>query len=319
MKRRVINVRKVLKKFNIELANKTDDLVYRNINFPAIKRLGLEIAHVTDNERYSRNVVCWGTSESVYFKKIGKQKAIETLRRVLEVKPPLVILSKGMASLQSEWIINICDEYKIPIYISDKSTSKITSTIGTYLSDFYSEETQVHGCLTVVYGVGVLIIGESGIGKSEATHELIQNGHLFVADDAVLIKHIGANFFGRSPLLTRDLLEMRGTGLVNVLHLYGVKSISRGAVVNLVVELVEKNNISYSSLDRLGDKEMSYPILGGKIKKVQVPVKVGASVSSLIEAAVIAYLSKKEGFDALKLLEDRRVNEAGDDEGDWYD
>ncbi|MGV2392466.1 UNVERIFIED_CONTAM: hypothetical protein O8I53_05515 [Campylobacter lari] len=188
--------------------------------------------------------------------------------------------------------------------------------MGTYLSDFYSEETQVHGCLTVIYGVGVLIIGQSGIGKSEATHELIQNGHLFVADDAVLIKHIGANFYGRSPYLTRDLLEMRGTGLVNIMHSYGVKSISRGTVVSLVVELVEKSNIDYSSLDRLGDKELRYPILGGSIRKVQVPVKIGASVSSLIEAAVIAHISRKEGFNALELLEERRKIEEKDKEVD---
>ncbi|WP_338822747.1 HPr(Ser) kinase/phosphatase [Mycoplasmopsis felifaucium] len=305
MSKKLINVKKIIEKFNIQLANKTDDISYRNIHYPAIKRLGLEIANVSESTRYARNVICWGTSESTYFKKLGKKQSQVILKRVLEAHPPLVILSKGMSPLPAEWIIKLCDEYKIPVYVSDKSTSKITSTIGTYLSDFYSEETQVHGCLLSIYGVGVLIIGDSGIGKSEATHELIQRGHLFVADDAVLIKHISANFFGYAPYLTRDLLEMRGTGLINVLQTYGVKSILRGTVVNLCVELVSNQSIDYLSLDRLGNKKMEYPILGSTIPKVQVPVKVGASVSSLIEAAVIAFLSKREGYDALSLLTKR--------------
>lgn len=306
MNKKLINVRKVIDKFNITLSNKNPDLVFRNIHYPAIKRLGLEIANVSDSTRYAKNVVCWGTSESTYFRKLGKREAIKTLRRVLQARPPMVILSKGMNPVPGEWIINICDEFRIPVYVSDKSTSKITSTIGTYLSDFYSEETQVHGCLVSIYGVGVLIIGESGIGKSEATSELIQRGHLFIADDAVMIKNIGANYFGYAPALTKDLLEMRGIGLMNMLQAYGVRSIADGAVVQLCVELVSSQSVDYYSLDRLGDKQLVYSILGGSIPKVQVPVKPGATVSSLIEGAVIAYLSKKAGSKPLELIKERQ-------------
>lgn len=308
MNKKVINVKKIIKKFNIVLANKENEhnLIYRNIHFPAIKRLGLEIANVSESTRYQRNVVCWGTTESHYFKKLGKKEAIKVLSRVLSVQPPLVILSKGMQPKQSEIIIDICDQYKVPVYVSNESTSKITSTIGTYLSDFYSEETQVHGCLLSMHGIGILIVGDSGIGKSETTLELIQRGHLFIADDAVLVKHIGANYYGYSPALTKYLLEIRGTGFISVLETYGVKSVSQGSVISLCVQLVSADSIDYLSLDRLGDKKLVYPILGGSIPKVQVPVKAGASVASLIEAAVIAYLSKINGFDALQLLEKRR-------------
>ncbi|MBZ4195519.1 HPr(Ser) kinase/phosphatase [Mycoplasma tauri] len=307
MSNKTINVSEVIRKFDIQLVNKNENIEYRTIKYPAIHRLGLEISGISKNKRYSGNVVCWGTKESIYFKSLTKKKFRETLRRILSVKPPMVILSKGVLSMHHNTILEVCNEFKIPLYIADKSTSKITSTIGTYLSDFYSEETQVHGCLLSIHGIGVLIIGKSGSGKSEATHELIQRGHLFVADDAVLVKHIGANFFGYAPYVTKDLLEMRGTGLINILQTYGIKSIMRGTVINLCVELVENANIEYNKLDRLGDRIMYYPILGGKIQKVQVPVKVGASVSSLIEAAVIAYLSKREGFNALSLLTERQL------------
>nr|WP_307916275.1 hypothetical protein [Mycoplasmopsis bovis] len=107
------------------------------------------------------------------------------------------------------------------------------------------------------------------MGKSEATHELIQRGHSFIADDAVLVKHIGANYYGKSPLLTKDLLEVRGTGLINIMQAYGVKSVINGTVISLCVELVDKANLSYDKLDRLGDSEMFYDVLGGKIPKVR--------------------------------------------------
>ncbi|WP_029513239.1 HPr(Ser) kinase/phosphatase [Mycoplasmopsis primatum] len=306
MIKKVINVLEVINKFDIELVNKDQKLVYRNIKYPAIQRLGLEIAGASKNTRYSKNVICWGTNESIYFKTLKKDQLLKTLDRVLSVKPPLLILSKGVLPTHHKIITQVCNKYQIPLYIANRSTSKITSTIGTYLSDFYSEETQVHGCLLSIHGIGVLIVGISGAGKSEATHELIQRGHLFIADDAVLVKHIGAHFWGSAPYLTQDLLEMRGTGLINILQTYGIKSIMRGSVINLCVELVDHANIDYEKLDRLGDKKIYYNVLDGKIPKVQVPIKVGASVSSLIEGAVIAFLAKREGFNSLDLLAQRQ-------------
>ncbi|CBH40327.1 HPr(Ser) kinase/phosphatase [Mycoplasmopsis agalactiae] len=320
MSNKVINVSKIINKFEIKLVNADHDLKYRDINLPSIHRLGLEIAGIIDNKRYSENVICWGTKESLYFDTLSKQDFISLLKRILSVEPPLLILSKGVLANQYEVIENVCNEYKVPLYISDKSTSKITSTIGTYLSDFYSEETQVHACLVSIHGIGVLIVGQSGIGKSEATHELIQRGHLFIADDAVLVKHIGANYYGSSPYLTKDLLEVRGTGLISIMQLYGVKSVTRGTVISLCVELVDKADVNYDKLDRLGDREMFYNVLGGRIPKVQVPIKEGASVSSLIEAAVIAFKAKKEGFDALSLLASRSIElENETDKGGEYE
>ncbi|OAB48751.1 HPr(Ser) kinase/phosphatase [Mycoplasmopsis gallinarum] len=304
MKRKSINVKKIISKFNISLINGEKELIYRNIFNPAIKRLGLELAGIIDNTRYNRNVICWGTTESVFFKQQGKIQALKTLDKILSVEPPLVILSKGITPLIRNWIVSVANKYKIPVYHAAVSTSKITTSIGTYLSDFFSEEVQVHGCLVSVGGTGVLIVGKSGVGKSEATLELVLRGHIFISDDAVLIKHIGANFYGTSPAITKDLIEVRGIGFTNIKYTYGIKAITEGCVINLVVELVNQNeNVIF---DRLGVEYQKYEIMDGSIPKIQVPVKNGFSAASLIEAAVSTYLAKKDGLNVIDLIENRR-------------
>lgn len=296
-----INVKKIISKFDLELVNSDiDKLDYKDIKLPAIKRLGLELANAVENDRYAQNIVCWGTSESKYFGKLGKEKSIQTLERVLSVKPPLLILSNGMDTLPKKWILSVADKYKIPLVFTNNSTAQISTTIGTYLNDSFSIEEQIHGCLTIVGGVGVLIVGESGVGKSEATLELIQKGHLFVADDAVLIRHSGASFLGRSPEITKNFLEVRGIGIIDVKYTYGIRSVIDTTRVDLVIELVNKEKSN--TLDRIGTNYLKYKILDGYVNMIQIPVKDGSSAGSLIEAAVSTFLSRKDGVDILKEL-----------------
>ncbi|WP_027120833.1 HPr(Ser) kinase/phosphatase [Mycoplasmopsis lipofaciens] len=304
-KQKAISVSHIIKKFEIDIVNKNKDVDYGFIYEPAIKRLGLELANKINNPRYSRNVICWGTSESEFFRSLGHQKTIETLDRILKLKPPLIILSKGVSDIQKEWIIEVANKYKIPVYLAPLSSSKITSTIGTYLSDFYSEETQVHACLVSIGGVGVLIIGKSGSGKSEATLELIQKGHIFISDDAVIIKRVGANFYGTSPMITKNLIEARGIGLIDVKFTYGIRSIADGCNIDLVVELINQETEEATNLDRLGIEYLKYEVLNGSIDKIQIPMKNGASAAALIEAAVSTYLARKDGVDILELMRQR--------------
>ncbi|WP_406615466.1 HPr(Ser) kinase/phosphatase [Mycoplasmopsis hyopharyngis] len=305
-----INVKKIISKFDLELVNTDiENLDYKDIKMPAIKRLGLELANAIENDRYTQNIVCWGTSESKYFGKLGKEKSIQTLERVLSIKPPLLILSNGMDALPKKWILSVADKYRIPLVFANNSTAQISTTIGTYLSDSFSIEEQIHGCLTIVGGVGVLIVGESGVGKSEATLELIQKGHLFVADDAVLIRHSGASFLGRSPEITKNFLEVRGIGIIDVKYTYGIRSVIDTARVDLVIELVNKEKLN--TLDRIGMNYLKYKILDGYVNMIQIPVKDGSSVGSLIEAAVSTFLSRKDGVDILKELSIRNQEPKG--------
>ncbi|OAD18127.1 HPr kinase/phosphorylase [Mycoplasmopsis meleagridis] len=301
--KKFINVRKLIDKFHIDIVNKNSDLAYRDILDPDIKQIGLELAGEINNTNFHKNVICWGTTESKYFAKLGKEEAHRAIDNVLQYKPPLLILSKGVKNLYKNWVVNVANKYQVPIYCPDSSTATIVTTIGTYLTDFFSKEEQVHGCLVSVAGTGVLIVGKSGVGKSEAVLDLIQRGHVFISDDAVLIKHIGSNFYGTSPELTKNFIEVRGIGLIDVKYTYGIKAIADGAVIDLVVELVVPEGQQF---DRLGIEYLRYKILDGSIVKTQIPIRNGFSAASLIEAAVSTFLARKEGFSVLDQIEKRK-------------
>lgn len=166
----------------------------------------------------------------------------------------------------------------------------------------------VHASLAIINGVGVMIKGPSGIGKSEALIELLQKGHTFVSDDTVELYRIGDTFYGRPAALTEGLLEARGIGLVNIPFIYGAKAVKEKTSVELVVELqpAEVQN----ELDRLGNKDLRFEVLQGNIPLIQIPAVSGRSMASLIEAAVNVYLARKAGMDPLAMIAERnRGNE----------
>ncbi|VEU77996.1 HPr(Ser) kinase/phosphatase [Mycoplasmopsis columbinasalis] len=305
MDQKKINVKRLLDKFELTLSNRATDLNYKDILAPAVKQIGLELAGIEVTKSYHDNVICWGESENNYFIGLGEKQAKEIIARILKKQPPLLILSRGVKEQVFNWIITLADSYKVPVYWSKNSTNTIIVTIGTYLNDFFSPEVQVHGCLITLGGTGVLITGKSGVGKSEATLELIQKGHVFISDDAVLIRHIGSNFYGIAPELTRNFLEVRGLGLIDIKYTYGIKSIAEGAVIDLVVELVQANeeNVIF---DRLGTDNLRYEILDGSLPLIRIPVKNGFSSGTLIEAAVSTFLARKDGVSVLEQIISRK-------------
>ncbi|RIV16528.1 HPr(Ser) kinase/phosphatase [Mycoplasmopsis gallopavonis] len=303
-----INVSKIIKFFDLNIINKDNpNLEYNYISEPAIKRVGLELSELIRSERLSLNVISWGTSESLWFAQIGKKRALHSLRHVFSQKPPIVILSKGVNKPALAWIVEVANEYNVPVALTSTSSSIISTVIGSYLNDHFAEEIQVHGSLVLIGATGVLITGASGVGKSEAALELIQKGHILIADDAVLIKDSGNLFIGRSPRLIQDLLEVRGIGLINVKETYGITKTGKSSIIDLVVELVQQDK--QNELDRLGTEIIKYPIFGRYIRKIRVPIKQGGSAATLIEAAVNAYLSWKDGKNPIDDLYKRRKQE----------
>jgi HPr kinase/phosphorylase len=197
----------------------------------------------------------------------------------------------------------IATKYNVPVADSNLSVTEIQSTLGIYLLNHFSPSKNVHASLAIVNNVGVLIVGKSGVGKSEALLELIQNNHTFVSDDTVIIKKLGRSLFGYPSDLTKNFLESRGIGLIDVPYIYGVKAIKDSTEIQFVVELTETKE-AYT-FDRLGDDEDFYEALGSSIPKVFLPVKSGRTISSLIEAAVNVFLAKKEGLDPLSVISKR--------------
>ncbi|MFV8401426.1 HPr(Ser) kinase/phosphatase [Mycoplasma sp. 005V] len=303
-----MNVKKIIEFFDLNIVNGKDvELEYNDIYLPAIKRVGLELAEHFENDRISKNVIAWGTAESTWFSLIGKTKAYESLEWVFSRKPPIVILSKGFNKPAINWVIDVANKYKIPVALVRMSTSYISTNIGSYLNNYFGEVTQVHGTLVLIGGTGVLITGESGIGKSEAALQLVQQGSVLISDDAVLIKDNGNIFIGSSPDMTRNFLEIRGIGLVDITQLYGVSSVAKSSMIDLVIELVRQEG--KNDFDRLGTDYLEYPIFGRSIKKMQIPIKEGGSAASLIKAAVNTYLARNTGMNVVDMLYERAQKE----------
>ncbi|QZE12085.1 HPr(Ser) kinase/phosphatase [Mycoplasma sp. Ms02] len=305
MQDRKVSVETIIDRFDLNIINKDEIKEYGQIYAPSIKRVGLELTRSVDNRLCARNVIAWGTTESEWFESIGQSNSSLALEHVFSANPPLIILSKGVSDEVKNWIVEIANKYQVPVAAGQSSTATITTTVGAYLNDYWSEEVQVHGCLVLIGGVGVMVVGQSGIGKSEATLDLVQRGHVFITDDAVLVKMVGQEFVGRSPFITRNFLEIRGIGPIDIKYTYGVNSVAESAQINLVVELVQKS--AQNELDRLGDEFLKYPILNSHIKKIQIPVKDGSNTASLIEAAVSSYLVRKEGKSIISEINKRAM------------
>ncbi|UUD37132.1 HPr kinase/phosphorylase [Mycoplasmopsis californica] len=299
-----INVQSIIHRFKFNMLNLDKIRELREVEEPAIKRIGLELSGALVNDKLARNLIGWGTSESIYFTRLGKKKTIAALEQVLKYRPPIIVLSKGFEKTPVDWVVEVANKFDIPVAWQNQSLSTITSTVGAYLSEFFAKEVQLHGCLVSISNIGVLITGPSGVGKSEAVLELIQNGHIFVSDDAVIIKQLGMNFIGRSPEITKSLLEVRGIGLIDVKFTYGAKVMSDSAQIKLVVELVNQD----LNLDRLGVDYLKEHVLEGYIDKIQIPIKKGGSIASLIETAVNTYIARQNGVKVIDILNRRARN-----------
>ncbi len=277
---------------------------WSEIQRPAINRAGLELKGYFYRENsISKNIIGWGTSESNWMSSISNDERKKSLTKLISKEPPMIICSSGVDAENIKVIINIANDYGVPVVLSNIALSSLTTTIGVYLAEKFAETEFVHGSLIVINGVGVMVIGASGVGKSEVILELIQKNHIFVSDDAIFVKRVGNNFIGYSPEITKDILEARGLGLLDIRTIYGDRSIRSKTNIDLVVEL--KPTEEMLDFDRIGNKNLSYSILGGKINKIDIPVKAGRTASSLVVAAANLFISKQSGIDALEIIKER--------------
>lgn len=297
---------KVINRFKLNIINLDIADTEREIQAPAIHRNGLELSGSFRSTSNKTHVIGWGTKERNFLREFNKDERIEIIRRVFSDKTPIVLLSVGFEDSQEivASIHEVCNEYKIPLAITHQHRSDLVMTIGWYIVKYLAPTSEVHGSLIEVNGIGVLIMGKSGIGKSEAVLELIQKGHRFISDDTVVLKRIGLDFVGEGAPLTKDFLEARGIGLIDIPRIYGLQSIANSVKVSLAIELLPAEKLN--DVDRLGDSKLSFDVLGGSIKKTQIPVENGRTLSALIEAAVNVYIAKIHGHDPLKIIAKRR-------------
>ena len=300
----MLNTEKLLKRFKLNVLNMESANIKKSIRGSAMHRYGLELSGNIEVGKTLTNIIGWGTKESTWFSSISKDDVKDAIARVINVHTPLILLSTGFSDENTELIIQSVAKYNTPVVKMKQRLSNAHVTIGWYVAQKLSKGSTVHASLVVVNGVGVMVIGKSGIGKSEAVLELIQKGHSFISDDSVILKRIGNEFTGEPAKLTKGFLESRGIGIINVASIYGLQSVGNYSKIDLVVQLLPASELN--NVDRLGDMGLKYKAMGGEISMIQIPVENGRTISSLIEPATNVFMAKRNGDDPLKVISERR-------------
>ena len=260
----------------------------------SVTRPGLQLAGYFKYFDATRIMVL-GNAEYEFLRDLSPETRRERIRTLLSYKEiPCIILSRDLPALQE--IIEEARLTGLPILRTDKVTTALMNDLFFYLNKKLAPSTTVHGVLMDVSGVGILITGHSGVGKSETAMELIKRGHRLVADDSVIIKRVADSLIGSSPELIRYFMELRGIGIINIKNMYGSGSILNEKEIELVMEL--ENWDEGKEYDRLGDGTLYETILDRKVMKHIIPVKPGRNLSIIIEVAARNFRLKSMGYDA---------------------
>ena len=269
-----------------------------------INRPALQIAGFFEHFDYCR-VQLIGNVEMAYLETITPERKAEIFRKMFGFAIPCMVFCRG--HIPDDIILDAARKAVIPILTSKRVTADLYARILHYVQEKTAPTMVMHGVLIDVFGEGVLIIGESGIGKSEAALELIKRGHRLVADDAVELRRFNEErLIGSAPEVTRHFIELRGIGIIDVKTLFGVESVKDEQDVDMVIRLEEWDRAK--TYDRLGTNEEYVEYLGNKIICYSIPVRPGRNVAVIVESAAVNYRQKKMGYDAVAELYKRVQN-----------
>jgi len=269
----------------------------REINIPDINRPGLALSGFFDSFAYERLQI-FGRGEAAYLKKLENDSSYDTIRQMFTFAIPCCIFTHGL--FPDGIFIEIAEKAQCPILQTSLSTSEFSTRISRVLSGIFAPRQSVHGVLVEVYGLGILILGDSGVGKSETALELIMDNHRLVADDVVEIHCVNGNTLmgtGANKIIAHHM-EIRGIGIINVTHLFGVGAIRDRKQIELVVTLAEWD--SKKNYDRIGLEEQYMEFLGVSIPSLEIPVKPGRNIPTIIKTAAMNERLKKMGYNAAK-------------------
>ena len=267
-----------------------------------INRPGVLLSGYYDNFPAERIQII-GEWETHYLGQVSAKKRADALNELFRREIPCLIISSGINPPAE--LLKSAKKYSRAVFRSGKRSSLIINDLVLYLNDLLAPTESRHGVLVDIYGVGVMLTGNSGVGKSETALELIQRGHRLVADDAVIIKMVNDRLIGASPPIIRYFMEVRGIGIVDVQRMYGVGAIKLTKVIDLVVELEIWDE--HKSYDRLGLTAETEKILGINIPKITIPVKPGRNLAALLEVAARNHRLKSLGYNSAEEL-DKRIN-----------
>lgn len=284
----------------MNLKNLTPDVEMRDkvVEVPDLNRPALQLSGYFEHFD-SERVQIIGYVEYTFLEKMEEEKKREIYQTLLSYKIPCIIFCRNLPPEQM--LLDMAVEQDVPIFITEMKTSAFTAELIRWLNVQLAPCISIHGVLVDVYGVGVLIMGESGIGKSEAALELIKRGHRLVSDDVVEIRKVSdESLVGTAPDITRHFIELRGIGIVDVKTLFGVLSVRETENIDLVITLEEWDK--EKEYDRLGLEEQYTEFLGNKVVCHQLPIRPGRNLAIIVETAAINHRQKKMGYNAAQEL-----------------
>ena len=286
----------LVKEFELEVAYKASDYESIQLTVADVARPGLQLAGYFDHFEPMRLQVM-GNVEISYLQKLSEAERMTAMDRYYSYKFPALLVTRY--NPLEPVCLELAKKHDITILRCHETTSNAVSTIIAYLSAVLAPRITRHGVLMEVYGEGILLMGESGMGKSETAVELLKRGHRMIADDAVEIRRVtGKKLIGSAPDLIRDYVELRGIGIVNVAKLFGMGAVKAENEIDLVVNIVPWKE--HEAYDRLGLEEQYMEILGVQVPMNTIPITPGRNLAVILEVAAMNNRQRKSGYNHAK-------------------
>lgn len=293
-----VTIEELIEKMNLKNVTPEIDVEKAVLTHPDVNRPALQLAGFFDHFDKER-VQIIGYVEQAYINNMSQEQRRKVYDRLLEEKIPCLVYSRGQ--MPDEDMLELCNHYDIPCLVSDKTTSDLMAEVIRWLKVKLAPCISIHGVLVDVFGEGVLIMGESGIGKSEAALELIKRGHRLVTDDVVEIRKVSdETLIGSAPDITKHFIELRGIGIIDVKTLFGVESVKDTQAIDMVIKLEDWNRDK--EYDRLGLEDLYTEFLGNKVVCHSIPIRPGRNLAIIVESAAVNYRQKKMGYNAAQEL-----------------
>lgn len=293
-----LELSKIISEFSLEILNMPESENQIYVDSTEVNRPGLQMAGYFEFFDEKRIQII-GKSEESFLRRFTPEKAEHRLRELFSRKPAAVIICRGLQV--DELYTKIAKEYGVPLLRSAESTSDFTSALIAFLSLHLAPRVTRHGVLVEVYGEGILLLGESGVGKSETAIELVKRGHRLIADDAVEIRRVSSkSLVGTAPDNIRHFIELRGIGIINASRIFGAGAVKLTEKIDLVINM-EPWDIN-KAYDRMGLESQTTEILDLKLPSLTIPVKPGRNLAVIIEVAAMNSRQKKLGYNAAEDL-----------------
>ncbi len=291
-----VPLKHLVEEFHLEVAYQATDFEAIRLTVEDVARPGLQLAGYFDHFEPMRLQVM-GNAEVSYLSKLSESERAITFDRLFSYKFPALLIARNIPP--DEKCLEMAKKHNVTLLRSAEATSTIISAIISYLTAALAPRITRHGVLVEIYGEGVLLMGESGIGKSETAVELLKRGHRLIADDAVEIRRISGNILvGTAPELVRNYIELRGIGIINVAKLFGMGAIKTENEINLAVNIVPWN--THEVYDRIGAEDQFTEILGVNIPMNTIPVTPGRNLAVILEVAAMNNRQRKMGYNPAK-------------------